>query len=48
MPVALTTVYVPWDEVAGSAVDTLHRMIAGEAVEMLIQTPVKLIDGDTW
>jgi len=47
MPVKLTSVQIPWDEVAVMAVDVLRRVIAGESVNKLTTIPVTLIEGDT-
>ncbi len=47
LSVTLSTVYVPWSDVAMAAVDTLQQVIAGQPVQMRTKVPVRLIEGDT-
>lgn len=43
----LTSVQIPWDQVAVAAVDVLRRVIEGESVSKITSVPVTLIEGDT-
>ncbi|MGO8674041.1 MAG: LacI family DNA-binding transcriptional regulator [Capsulimonadaceae bacterium] len=47
LAVKLTSVRVPWDNVAGVAVETVKRLISGEPVPPLTVVPVSLVKGDT-
>lgn len=47
LPVTLTSVRVPWDVVASTAIDALCKVIDGKAVEHRITVPVNLVDGHT-
>ena len=47
LPVKLTSVYVPWDTVASTAVDVVRKVIAGDSVPMQSRIPVRLIEGAT-
>lgn len=47
LPVKLTSVFVPWDTVASTAVDIVHKIIGGDAVPLQTRIPVSMIDGAT-
>jgi DNA-binding LacI/PurR family transcriptional regulator len=47
LAVTLTTVLVPWDDIAGTAVDMVQKIIAGQPVKSHVSVPVSIIEGDT-
>ncbi|MGO8673167.1 MAG: LacI family DNA-binding transcriptional regulator [Capsulimonadaceae bacterium] len=47
LPVTITSIFVPWDEIARTAVDAVFRIMAGQSVPQEIAVPVTLIEGDT-
>jgi DNA-binding LacI/PurR family transcriptional regulator len=47
LPVKLTSVQVPWDQVGMTAVDTLCKILDGQRVPEHITIPVTISEGDT-
>jgi DNA-binding LacI/PurR family transcriptional regulator len=47
LAVTITTVLVPWDDIAGTAVDMVQKIIGGQPVKPHVTVPVTLIEGDT-
>jgi DNA-binding LacI/PurR family transcriptional regulator len=47
LPITITSIYVPWDEIARTAVDIVLRIAGGKTVEHETVIPVCRIDGDT-
>jgi DNA-binding LacI/PurR family transcriptional regulator len=47
LPVILSTVQVPWDDIAGTAVDMVREIVAGRPARSHVSVPVALAAGDT-
>jgi LacI family transcriptional regulator len=47
LPVKLTSVFVPWDTVASTAVDIVRKAITGDAVPLQTRIPVRMVEGAT-